>query len=65
MQEEIWILRRPVNGRVGEERFENKRGLLSVLKPIAWRGLEGFEVIGPGCQALTGAVLKEWVEVEK
>ena len=65
MQEGIWILRRPVNGRVGEEKFENKGGLLSVLKPIAWRGLEGFEVVRPGGQVLTGAVLKQWVEAEQ
>jgi hypothetical protein len=61
MQKEIWILRRPLNGRPSEEKFESEGGLRSVLDPIAWQGLKvGFEVIRPNGHVLTGDALEQW-----
>jgi hypothetical protein len=60
MQENIWILRRPLNGLPSEQKFESEGGLRSVLDPIAWRGLGRFEVIRPDGQVLTGDALELW-----
>jgi hypothetical protein len=63
-----WILRMSVNGLPGpgETKFENERGLRSVLDPIAWKGARGrFEVIRPDGQMLTGDALTQWYQLRQ
>jgi hypothetical protein len=63
MQENIWILRRPLDGRPSEQKFENEVGLRSVLDSIAWRGLGGFEVVRPDGHFLSGDALVLWYKL--
>jgi hypothetical protein len=61
MKENIWILRRPLNGLPSEQKFGSEEGLRSMLDPIAWQGLNvGFEVIRPDGHMLTGGALELW-----
>ena len=55
-----WLLRRSINGRASEEKFDTEGGLRAVLDPIAWQGLVGFEVTTPDGRLLKGIALEDW-----
>jgi hypothetical protein len=66
MVEKLWKLRRPINGRIGDEPpFSTEAGLIQFLVPIAWQGLTGFEVTLPEGRVLIGAELESWFSARK